>query len=64
LTPLSRSSVKGILQPHLERNAGLHWEFSVDETSEDLCMINGLVPPAGGSDAEKLWAENNASSPY
>ncbi|MEU9986909.1 tautomerase family protein [Streptomyces sp. NPDC048045] len=56
--------VKGILKPHLEGNAGLHWEFSVDETSEDLWMINGLVPPPGGSDTEKLWAENNATSPY
>lgn len=56
--------VKGILQPHLERIAGLHWEFSVDETSEDLWMINGLVPPPGGSDAEKLWAENNVTTPY
>ncbi|MCF3132904.1 tautomerase family protein [Streptomyces olivochromogenes] len=56
--------VKRILQPYLERDAGLHWEFSVDETSEDLWMINGLVPPPGGSETEKLWAENNATSPY
>ncbi|MBV1854371.1 tautomerase family protein [Catellatospora tritici] len=56
--------VKAILQPHLEHIAGLHWEFHVDETSEDLWMINGIVPPPGGSDAEKLWADNNTTSPY
>ncbi|MFI6990312.1 tautomerase family protein [Nonomuraea wenchangensis] len=56
--------VKGMLQPHLERNAGLHWEFHIDETSDDLWMINGIAPPPAGSDAEKLWAESNSASPY
>ncbi|GAA1369252.1 tautomerase family protein [Catellatospora chokoriensis] len=56
--------VKAILQPDLEHVAGLHWEFHVDETSEDLWMINGLVPPPGGSEAEKLWARNNTTSSY
>ncbi|MFK8844875.1 tautomerase family protein [Streptomyces sp. Ac-502] len=56
--------IRGMLQPHLERSAGLHWEFHVDETSDDLWMINGLVPPPAGSDAEKLWAENNLASLY
>ena len=45
--------IKGILQPHLNKHDGLHWEFHVDETSEDLWMINGLVPPPGRSEAEK-----------
>ncbi|MER6817439.1 tautomerase family protein [Spirillospora sp. NPDC000708] len=56
--------IKGMLQPYLEQNAGLHWEFHVDETSEDLWMINGIAPPPAGSDAEKLWAENNVASRY
>lgn len=56
--------INGMLSPQLERHAGLHWEFHVDETSEDLWMINGLVPPPAGSDAEKLWAEQNAATPY
>lgn len=56
--------IKGMLQPQLERKAGLHWEFHVDETSDDLWMINGITPPPAGSDAEKLWAENNSASPY
>lgn len=56
--------IKGMLQPHLERHAALHWEFHVDETSEDLWMINGIAPPPGGSDAEKRWAASNSASPY
>ncbi|TCC28939.1 tautomerase family protein [Kribbella speibonae] len=53
-----------ILQPHLEGKAGLHWEFHVDETSDELWMINGVVPPPGGSDAEQHWAKTNATSSY
>lgn len=56
--------IKGMLQPHLDRNPGLHWEFHVDETSEDLWIINGIVPPPAGSDAEKRWARQNSVSPY
>jgi len=56
--------IKGILRPQLEREAGLHWEFHIDETSDDLWMINGITPPPAGSDAEKLWAETNSASPY
>ncbi|GAA2784755.1 tautomerase family protein [Saccharopolyspora taberi] len=56
--------IRRMLQPHLERHPGLHWEFHVDETSEDLWMINGIVPPPAGSDAEKSWAANNAAAPY
>ncbi|MGA4844887.1 tautomerase family protein [Streptomyces sp. G5(2025)] len=56
--------IRGMLQPHIERHTGLHWEFHVDETSRDLWMINGIVPPPEGSDAEKNWAQQNATSPY
>ena len=56
--------IKGMLLPHLEGKVGLHWEFHADETSEDLWMINGIVPPPPVSDAEKLWAERNSASPY
>jgi phenylpyruvate tautomerase PptA (4-oxalocrotonate tautomerase family) len=42
----------------------LHTEFHVDETSSELWMINGLLPPPGGSDAEKQWAEQNRAVPY
>lgn len=45
--------ITAMLQSHLIHIPGLHWEFHVDETSDDLWMINGLVPPPGGSDAEE-----------
>ncbi|MUL65714.1 4-oxalocrotonate tautomerase [Mycobacterium sp. CBMA 234] len=56
--------IKSILQPYLEGKDNLHWEFHVDETSEDLWMINGLIPPPMGSDAEKRWVAQNAVSAY
>ncbi|MFK0181621.1 tautomerase family protein [Streptomyces xanthochromogenes] len=56
--------VKGMLQPHLARHDGLHWEFHVDETSSELWMINGLVPPPPFSDAERRWAVMNSTSDY
>ncbi|GAB3895813.1 tautomerase family protein [Microbispora bryophytorum] len=56
--------IKSMLQPFLEGHAALHWEFHVDETSEDLWMINGIAPPPAGSDAEKHWAASNSASPY
>jgi phenylpyruvate tautomerase PptA (4-oxalocrotonate tautomerase family) len=56
--------IKGMLQPHLEGRTELHWEFHVDETSEDLWMINGIVPPPTASEAEKAWAKGNAAAPY
>lgn len=37
--------IKRILHPYMEKHEGLHWEFHAEETSEDLWMINGLVPP-------------------
>lgn len=55
--------IDDILDPYLNRD-GLHWEFHADETSEELWMINGFVPPPGGSDAEKYWAAANSTSPY
>ena len=56
--------IKHILHPYMEKHEGLHWEFHADETSEDLWMINGLVPPPARSEAEQAWALANAASPY
>ena len=56
--------IKAILSPYLEAHDNPHWEFHVDETSEDLWMINGLIPPPMGSDAEKRWVAENAVSTY
>jgi phenylpyruvate tautomerase PptA (4-oxalocrotonate tautomerase family) len=52
-----------ILAPYLEQS-GLHWEFHIDETSEELWMINGLVPPPMNSEAEREWARTNRAAPY
>lgn len=56
--------INQILSPTLDQHPGLHWEFHVDETSEELWVINGLVPPPGGSDAEKRWAQENVATAY
>jgi phenylpyruvate tautomerase PptA (4-oxalocrotonate tautomerase family) len=56
--------IKSMLTPFLDTHPDLHWEFHVDDTSEDLWMINGIVPPPGGSPAEKHWAVTNATSEY
>lgn len=56
--------VNEILRPYLGRHDELHWEFHVDETSADLWMINGLVPPGAGTDAEKGWRDGNLATPY
>ncbi|OBJ83553.1 tautomerase family protein [Mycobacterium asiaticum] len=56
--------INWLMTPFVEAHPDLHWEFHVDETSEDLWMINGIAPPPGGSDAEKAWAQANAVSAY
>ncbi|MFJ7903330.1 tautomerase family protein [Streptomyces sp. NPDC096198] len=56
--------VKGMLEPHLAQHTGLHWEFHIDETSSDLWMINGIVPPPPLSDAERRWVETNSPTDY
>ncbi|MGH3726814.1 MAG: tautomerase family protein [Mycobacterium sp.] len=52
-----------VLAPYLDKS-GLHWEFHIDETSEELWMINGQVPPPMNSEAEREWARTNQSAPY
>ncbi|WP_214318212.1 tautomerase family protein [Nonomuraea sediminis] len=46
------------------RDRGLHWEFHIDETPQDLWMIAGLWPPASGSETEQTWARENEPTPY
>ncbi|MBA0046373.1 tautomerase family protein [Mycobacterium sp. NPDC050853] len=55
--------IGSVLAPHMDK-ADLHWEFHIDETSEELWMINGLVPPPMNSEAEREWARTNRSDPY
>ncbi|OZC77233.1 hypothetical protein CH251_05435 [Rhodococcus sp. 06-462-5] len=53
-----------ILATYLTQYDRVHWEFHIDETSEELWMIDGLIPPPGRSEAEMAWAEANAPLPY
>jgi len=42
---------------------GLRWEVHIDDTPRELWSINGLKPPAEGSDEEQRWARENRASP-
>ncbi|MET9325760.1 tautomerase family protein [Tsukamurella sp. NPDC003166] len=56
--------VRAMVAPSLARHPDLQWEFHVDDTSEEMWMINGLVPPPAQSEAERTWAATNRSSAY
>ena len=43
---------------------GISWEMHVDETTRDLWLIQGLVPPMPNTEAEKKWKAENKPSPY
>jgi phenylpyruvate tautomerase PptA (4-oxalocrotonate tautomerase family) len=43
---------------------GLRWELHVDNTPFNLWTINGLIPPAPGSEAEAKWRLENRPSAY
>jgi phenylpyruvate tautomerase PptA (4-oxalocrotonate tautomerase family) len=59
----ARERIGAVIQP-FAAGKGLRWEFHVDETPRDLWMIDGLVPPPTGSEAEQLWAKENRAIPY
>lgn len=58
-----RRRVGAVIQP-FAAGKGLGWEFHIDETPNDLWMIDGFVPPPRGSAAEKTWATENRPIPY
>ena len=58
-----RSRVSSVIKSFATAK-GLRWEFHVDNTPRDLWMINGLVPPPTGSNAEQQWAKENRAIPY
>jgi phenylpyruvate tautomerase PptA (4-oxalocrotonate tautomerase family) len=58
-----RQRLSAVIAP-FAADKGLRWEFHIDETPRDLWMINGYLPPPSGSDAEKLWAQENRVLPY
>jgi phenylpyruvate tautomerase PptA (4-oxalocrotonate tautomerase family) len=43
---------------------GLSWEMHIDETTRDLWLIQGLVPPMPNTEPEKKWKAENMPSPY
>jgi nucleolar protein 58 len=50
------------LKPHVA-DKGYDWEFHIDETERRLWKINGIFPPAFGSDEEKIWVKENYAVP-
>lgn len=56
-------SLSRLLAPHTW-DRGLNCEFHIDETPRDLWTINGLFPPASGSEADQLWVRENRPVPY
>ncbi|ANB77059.1 tautomerase family protein [Paraburkholderia phytofirmans] len=46
------------------KELGISWEFHVDETSRDLWLIQGLVPPMPNTEQEVKWKTENKPSPY
>ncbi|NMD55637.1 MULTISPECIES: tautomerase family protein [Tsukamurella] len=56
--------VRAMVAPALARHPDLQWEFHVDDTSEEMWMINGLVPPPAQSEAERDWVATNRTAAY
>lgn len=44
------------------KDRGLSWEIHIDETPRDLWTVQGIPPPAEGSDEEQRWALENRPS--
>ncbi|MEV7603007.1 tautomerase family protein [Kitasatospora sp. NPDC089797] len=59
----TRERLAELLAPHTT-DRGLYCEFHIDETPQDLWMIDGLTPPPPQSEAERRWARENRPSPY
>jgi phenylpyruvate tautomerase PptA (4-oxalocrotonate tautomerase family) len=55
--------IRDAIAPHIA-DRGLRSEVHIDNTPRELWSINGLKPPAEGSEEEKRWAlENKPSAP-
>jgi phenylpyruvate tautomerase PptA (4-oxalocrotonate tautomerase family) len=52
-----------ILTPLFE-SKGYQWEYHVIESPRELWKIQGLVPPPGGSEAEKMWKRVDQAVPF
>lgn len=52
------NAVDAAMKPHIA-DKGYDWEFHIDETERRLWKINGMFPPAHGTEREKIWSERN-----
>jgi len=57
------SRIDTILKPHVY-DKGYDSEFHVDETDRRLWKINGMIPPAYGSEEEQLWVKEGRAVAY
>lgn len=56
------NAVDAALKPHIA-DKGYDWEFHIDETERRLWKINGMFPPAFGSEGERIWYQENWAVP-
>ncbi|KAL0930529.1 uncharacterized protein CTRU02_214604 [Colletotrichum truncatum] len=52
-----------IMKPHIA-DKGYSYEYHVDETERTLWRVDGFIPPAWQSEAEKEWAKLNKAVAY
>lgn len=52
------NAVDAAIKPHIA-DKGYDWEFHIDETERRLWKINGMFPPALGTEGQKIWSERN-----
>ncbi|MHC3474433.1 tautomerase family protein [Streptomyces sp. 7R007] len=60
---LTGENLARLLAPHTTER-GLYCEFHIDETPQDLWMMDGMAPPPAQSETERLWARENRPIPY
>jgi phenylpyruvate tautomerase PptA (4-oxalocrotonate tautomerase family) len=56
-------AIEAALEPFV-KDRGYDWEVHIDETPKDLWRTQGLIPPEGESDIERMWAKENRAVPY
>ncbi|MFI9275578.1 tautomerase family protein [Kitasatospora sp. NPDC052896] len=59
----TREALAALVAPHTTER-GLYCEFHIDETAQDLWMMDGIAPPPARSEAEQRWARENRPVPY
>jgi phenylpyruvate tautomerase PptA (4-oxalocrotonate tautomerase family) len=62
-TLFAMATFENTIAPYI-RDRGFDWEIHIDETPLAQWRVQGLIPPPGGSDVEKLWVKENRAIPY